>query len=185
MRVLVVIVVALLLQPLRPAAQAPAELYPILFVHGLCSSADTWSVMTAALGGANPSRYGTTVTRFSAGQTLPGQDASRKVFTIDFLGATGSSDPRDVAQVSIAAKAAELKQVINEIKRSTGRSKVIVVAHSLGGLVARWYIQRGAGATPYEGDVAALATIDTPHLVEPGGIRRARARARCLPFNAC
>ena len=65
-----------------------------------------------------------------------------------FVGATGSVDPRDVAQVSIAAKAVELKQVINEIKRSTGRTKVIVVGHSLGGLVGRWYIQRGAGATP-------------------------------------
>ena len=53
-RVIVLVLVAMLLQPLRPAAQAPAELYPILFVHGFCSSADTWSVMTAALTGANP-----------------------------------------------------------------------------------------------------------------------------------
>ena len=27
-----------------PPPRRPAELYPILFVHGFCSSADTWSV---------------------------------------------------------------------------------------------------------------------------------------------
>src|SRR5262249_19026509 len=104
------------------------------------------------------------VTRLTAGQVFPGQDASRKLFTIDFMGPAGGTDPRDAAQVSIAGKAAELKSVINEIKRITGQPKVIVVGHSLGGLVGRWYIQRGAGSTPYDGDVAALATIDTPNL---------------------
>ena len=104
------------------------------------------------------------MTQLSAGVALPGQDASRKMFAIDFRGLTGSADPLDVAQVSLAAKAGELKQVINEIKRFTGHSKVIVVGHSLGGLVGRWYIQRGAGASAYEGDVAALATIDAPNL---------------------
>ena len=164
-RVVTFALFAALFLPGRAVAQAPAaQLYPVLFVHGLCSSSDTWTVMTSALAAANPARYGTAATRLTAGQAFSGTDASRKLFTIDFLGPTGGTDPGQVAQVSIASKAGELKSVINEIKRITGQPKVIVVGHSLGGLVARWYIQRGAGTTPYEGDVAALATIDTPNL---------------------
>jgi pimeloyl-ACP methyl ester carboxylesterase len=136
--------------------------------------------MTTALIAANPGRFGTTVTRLSAGVVVPGTDPSRRTFTIDFRGASGSADPRDVAQVAIATKAVELKQVINEIKRVTGRPKVIVVGHSLGGLVARWYIQRGAGTTPYEGDVAALTEIDTPNL----GSTLAAFDERALEFDA-
>jgi len=180
-RVLALAALVIVLQPLRPAAQAPAsDLYPILFVHGFCSSSDTWSVMTTALTTANPGRFGTTVTRLSAGVVVPGTDATRKIFTIDFRGAGGTADPRDAAQVPIATKAVELKQVINEIKRITGRPKVIVVGHSLGGLVARWYMQRGAGTTPYEGDIAALAEIDSPNL----GSTLAAFDERALEFDA-
>jgi len=180
-RVFVLALVAVMLQPLRPAAQAPAsDLYPILFVHGFCSSSDAWSTMTAALIAANPDRFGTTVTRLSAGSVLSGTDPSRRIFTIDFRAANGSADPRDVSQVPIATKAVELKQVINEIKRVTGRPKVIVVGYSLGGLVGRWYIQRGAGTTPYEGDVAALAEIDTPNL----GSTVAAFDERAIEFGA-
>jgi pimeloyl-ACP methyl ester carboxylesterase len=164
-RVAVFVLVGVIVSAQWIAAQTPsAQLFPILFVHGFCSSSDTWTVMTSSLSGVNPARYGTAVTRLTASTSFPGQDATRKLFTIDFLGPTGGADPREAAQVSIAAKAIELKRVINEIKRITGQPKVIVVGHSLGGLVARWYIQRGAGTAPYEGDVAALATIDSPHL---------------------
>ena len=136
--------------------------------------------MTATLGAANPARYGTSGdARSSAGVAVPGQDRVAAAVHDRFPRPDRQRRSADVAQVPIAAKAAELKQVINEIKRITGHSKVIVVGHSLGGLVGRWYIQRGAGATPYEGDVAALATIDTPHLGSSlAAVRRAGARAR-------
>lgn len=149
--------------PARAWAQPLAPADPVLFVHGLCSSADTWATMTALLAAINPARYGTAVARVNADSVLSPPD-TRRMFAIDFQGLTGGFDPYNAAQVPIATKAVELKRVIDEIKRVTGRSRVIVVAHSLGGLVARWYIQHGAGGQAYAGDIAALVTIDTPHL---------------------
>ena len=74
-RVLVLALVAVLLQPLQAGAQAPAGPYPILFVHGFCSIADTWTVMTTALQAASPARFGTTVTALAARVVFPGQEA--------------------------------------------------------------------------------------------------------------
>ncbi|HYN89074.1 MAG TPA: alpha/beta fold hydrolase, partial [Ardenticatenaceae bacterium] len=50
------------------------------------------------------------------------------------------------------------------LKRS-GRDKVILVAHSMGGLVARAYVQ----SRDYRGDVAQVITLGTPHRGTPVG----------------
>ena len=52
---------------------------------------------------------------------------------------------------------------INQIKTQTGRSKVDIVAHSMGGLLAREYIE----SDYYGDDVGQLITIGTPHLGAP------------------
>ena len=52
-----------------------------------------------------------------------------------------------------------LRSVITCIKERTGANKVDLIAHSMGGLVARSYIQ---GPT-YENDVDELITLATPH----------------------
>ncbi|MDD5489818.1 MAG: alpha/beta hydrolase, partial [Candidatus Moranbacteria bacterium] len=59
--------------------------------------------------------------------------------------------------------AQKLKEKIDEIKKQTGRPKVDLVAHSMGGLVARHYIEGGN----YEGDVDQLITLGTPHKGAP------------------
>ncbi len=51
-----------------------------------------------------------------------------------------------------------LKEIINEIKFKTNRKKVIIVAHSMGGLIARRYIQVFG-----ENDVEKLILITTPN----------------------
>lgn len=56
-----------------------------------------------------------------------------------------------------------LKQKIEDVKGICGCGKVDLVAHSMGGLVARQYIQSGA----YEGDVDQLIFLGTPHLGAP------------------
>jgi hypothetical protein len=69
------------------------------------------------------------------------------------------------AQVDgLLAKTLELVQCIKELKRTTGRTKVALVAHSAGGIVARTYLQEALPGIPYEGDVSLLVTIGTPHL---------------------
>lgn len=52
-----------------------------------------------------------------------------------------------------------LKQRIADIKQKTGTDKVDLITHSMGGLVARSYIQ----SNDYAGDVRNLVTIAAPH----------------------
>lgn len=60
----------------------------------------------------------------------------------------------------ISLTASLLDQKINEIKTQTGSDRVDVVAHSMGGLVARNYISDPAKAQ----NVRKLFTLGTPHL---------------------
>ena len=60
---------------------------------------------------------------------------------------------------SVADSAAELKTRIQEILRETGSEKVNIIAHSKGGLDARWAVSRLGCASM----VASLTTINTPH----------------------
>lgn len=57
----------------------------------------------------------------------------------------------------------DLKQKITDIKNETGSEKVDIAAHSMGGLVAREYIEGDA----YQSDVDQLVTLGTPHRGAP------------------
>ena len=148
---------------------AAAEL-PVLFVHGFCSSADTWNETLPQL---SVRRYGDDVPRVfesSIGKAAVRTSISQgaKTFRIDFSDLANGFDLLAVANVPTVRKAGELKVVIDAIKRFTGAPGVIVVAHSLGGLATRAYIQgigrdRNGAAIPYGRDVAALIMISTPN----------------------
>ena len=56
-----------------------------------------------------------------------------------------------------------LMAAIDEAKTATGQSQIILIAHSMGGLVARAYIE----GPDYRGDVKALFTFGSPHLGSP------------------
>lgn len=57
-----------------------------------------------------------------------------------------------------------LKEKIKEVKRVCDCDKVDLVAHSMGGLVARQYVQ---SADAYENDIDQLIFLGTPHLGAP------------------
>ena len=149
---------------------AVAAEWPVLFVHGFCSSAETWNETIPQL---STRRFGTDVPRVY--ESIIGKAASRtpvaagtKTFRIDFSDLSGGFELLAVANVPTVRKAGELKAVIDAIKRFTGAPKVIVVGHSLGGLAARAYIQgigqnRQGATVAYGGDVAALIMISTPN----------------------
>ena len=59
----------------------------------------------------------------------------------------------------IRAAAALLDRHVRQICARTGHSRVDVVGHSLGGLIARYYVQRLGG----DARVHTLVTLDTPH----------------------
>ncbi|MFA6393446.1 MAG: Ig-like domain-containing protein [Patescibacteria group bacterium] len=56
-----------------------------------------------------------------------------------------------------------LKEKIRQVKERTGASKVDLVAHSMGGLIARSYIQGG----DYQEDINQVIFLGTPHLGAP------------------
>jgi triacylglycerol lipase len=59
----------------------------------------------------------------------------------------------------IRAVAARLDQLVEKTCEETGYEKVHVVGHSLGGLIARYYVQRLGG----DARVHTLCTLGTPH----------------------
>jgi len=74
--------------------------------------------------------------------------------------------------VDIRDSASKLARRVNEIKALTGSSKVDLVGHSEGGLIARYYIQRLGGVanvddyvsigTPHQGTLLALLGLLSP-----------------------
>ena len=65
----------------------------------------------------------------------------------------------DWRQPNEASAQQYLKPTIQQVKQITGGSKVDLIAHSMGGLVARSYIQ----GSSYGNDVDQLITLGTPH----------------------
>ena len=104
---------------------------------------------------------------------------------------TNPTDPTNVARISVLNKADELSNVIKAIIGITGIRDVNIVAHSMGGLVARAYAESmassgvcynyaenatdyyadtcspGTGSDAYRGDVANIITLDTPNNGSP------------------
>ena len=62
--------------------------------------------------------------------------------------------------------AKKLGEKIRDIRKYTGSSRIDVVAHSMGGLVARAYIEE-LGGIEYENDIDSLITVGTPHFGSP------------------
>lgn len=149
----------------------PAD-YPLIFVHEYCSDSRSWDTMFQNL---PRRRYGDELIRLyrdaDGAITVRGEPPGRdsQSFAIDFFDADHRTFlPSAVADISIRRKAAELKSAIDYIKTTTGHTRVIVVAHGMGGLVARAYAQGFATtpadvAIPYASDIADLITIGTPH----------------------
>jgi len=117
---------------------------PVVLVHGLASNAATWAEYTkqggylAALG----------LRGFAVGD---GQAE----------GAMLMGDPSQPLKQTktIAQNAEELARYIAGVKRATGAQTVDLVAHGMGGIVSRYYIDRLMG----DRDVAQLIMLGAPH----------------------
>jgi len=126
------------------AAEIEIAPRPVVLVHGFISSAATWAEYTR-LGG------------FLASLGLAG-------YAVGDGQAPGVLRIGDVKQPtqptnSIAQNAAVLAQYIGSIKQRTGAQQVDLVAHSMGGLIARYYLDR---LMPQR-DVAQLLMLGTSH----------------------
>jgi hypothetical protein len=129
--------------------------YPIVFLHGHSfskgysaeSSLDSFDEMQIKLEGDNYLNAGT-ITLYSEVNETKGLWSLinypltlRTSYYFDFL-----KDPNNPAVIqtkseNIDSYAVRLKEIISKVKEKTGRKKVILITHSMGGLVARRYVQ--------------------------------------------
>lgn len=154
-------------------AQNAGPQYPIIFVHGLGSSGATWETMIKGLDNVG----------YLTGGRLRAADSGPICYWRDdwkddadpsaYLGAIPSAIPdykryfaidfTDSFDLSFYEQARQLKVVIDCVKALTNTTKVSLVAHSMGGLASRFYLQSLAGGAAYGSDVQRLITIGTPH----------------------
>lgn len=125
---------------------------PVVLVHGVTSSAATWASYTKPDG-------------YLASMGLRG-------FAVGDGQAEGMMSTGDTSQPlkqtnTIAQNAEELARYVAGVKRATGAQMVDLVAHSMGGLISRYYIDRlMAERMPDQGkdrDVAQLIMLGSPH----------------------
>jgi len=139
--------------------------FPVIFIHGLNSSALAWAEPGSSFKDFLTSHGGWTFGGSPAydpnTNTVNGILGNGDFYTVDFSGNT---------YFGLDVQGGELSAVIQAVLvNNPGKSKVILVAHSMGGLVAREYVQglskdfRTLQYIAYRGDVDKLVTVGTPH----------------------
>lgn len=165
--------------------------YPILFIHGLGSNSSTWNTTTNFMYSQYGFTYGgrfdfclnfdgdntTTNKNF---YSAPGADialytptlTAGDYYYVNFgVGSDGSVYPTSSnsgyvlsEQQAIVKQGTALRLAIHDVLQKTGRDKVILMGHSMGGLAAREYLQNSYNWQPDgKHHVAKLATTGTPH----------------------
>lgn len=166
--------------------------YPILFIHGLNSNSETWNMFTKKLDDLYGLAYGgrmdyclnfdlqnkTSNTQF--GSVAGGKEDigtfSSTLLPADYyylnfdVGYDGSFHPSGNAtnvlsnQSAIAKQGMALRHAIKQVLKTTGKNKVILVGHSMGGLASREYLQnKSLWQADGEHHIAKLVTTGTPH----------------------
>jgi pimeloyl-ACP methyl ester carboxylesterase len=158
--------------------------YPIIFIHGLNSNCETWNSFTNYLdlnygltyGGRidyclnnDDSNYTSNLSSDLALYTASTSLIVGDYYFINFdIGIDGSFHPNGNAnevlsnQSAIAKQGRAVADAIQIILQKTGKDKVILMAHSMGGLAARDYLQNWVQTDGFH-HVAKLATTGTPH----------------------
>jgi pimeloyl-ACP methyl ester carboxylesterase len=163
--------------------------YPIIFIHGLNSSSTIWNNFTDFMdinylfsyGGrfdislnddndlyhANLNIYPNPTVgadiAFYQSTLYNGGDYYYVNFAVNSAGAFDPACANLSNQSAIAKQGKALKRVIMEVMQLTGRDKVILMGHSMGGLAAREYIQNPSNWVDTNHHVAKIVTTGTPH----------------------
>jgi triacylglycerol lipase len=150
-----------------------ARPYPIIFIHGLASSANVWIPYRNYLVNNGGWTFGgipayNQITKtvdincpFDPTQLIACTGSAGDFYTLNF--SDNQNLPFDVEGGELAAT---IKAVLDA---NPGKTKVLLVSHSMGGLAAREYLQglaREANSIttiPYRDDVAKLITLGTPN----------------------
>lgn len=159
--------------------------YPIIFIHGLNSSSETWNDSTDYLDSQYSYVYGgrfdfclnadgnniTTNKNFypAAGADIAAFESTvinGDYYYVNFnVKVDGSFNTNVLSnQSAIAKQGAAVKKAVERVLQLTGKDKVILVGHSMGGLASREYIQNPSNwQADNKHHVAKLLTIGTPH----------------------
>lgn len=155
--------------------------YPVIFIHGLNSDYKTWNEMIFHLHDQWGWSYGGNMdfnlnydgNNFTSVLTEDFHDFENQIVAADFYTINFNVD-RDgnfgtgsnlSNQAAITKQGIAVRNAIWHVMNITGRDKVILVGHSMGGLAAREYLQN----EPYwvepniNHHVAKLCTVGTPH----------------------
>lgn len=159
--------------------------YPIIFIHGLNSSSETWNTSTDyydtqygfTFGGrfdfclnadnnnslANKNFYPTAGADIAAFESLvQNGDYFYVNFNVNPNGVVGTTVLSN--QSAIAKQGAAVRVAVQRVMEVTGKNKVILVGHSMGGLASREYIQNSYNwQADNQHHVAKFLTLGTPH----------------------
>ena len=178
--------------PLNPSVTVPSTNggqqnlpYPVIFVHGLYSDKTTWFSLINDLQNWYGWSYGGNM-NFCLNQdnniytsnlsndykdwtvmsSLGAADLYTVNFDVDINGLDANSSTRiESNESAIKKQGLAIRDAIKHVLQVTGRDKVILTGHSMGGLASREYIQNPAIWQSVDGrhHVAKLLTIGTPH----------------------
>ena len=166
--------------------------YPIIFIHGLNSKSSIWDDTTNFMDTNYLFTFGgrfdfclnyDNIYTYSRKIFYPNSNADIALFTPSYLvngdyyyvnfdvATNGSVFPTSSNSVlsnqsAIAKQGYALREAIYRVMEITGRDKVILVGHSMGGLCAREYLQNPENWTEpnVNHHIAKLITTGTPHM---------------------
>lgn len=164
--------------------------YPVIFIHGYYSDATTWDITANFLDTTYSFTYGgcfnyclnSDNNNYNSNLNFyPTNGADLTIFQstwkagdyyyVNFdVGSNGtrpaSGTLNDVKsnQASIYKQGLAIRDAIQRVLQMTGRDKVVLVCHSMGGLAARQYLQNPSyWQSNGQSRVAKLVTLGTPH----------------------
>ncbi len=150
-----------------------ARPYPVIFMHGMASTADTWIAYRSYLINNADWTFGGIPTYNQATKTVDiicPPDPDLRIKCTGSFGDFYTLNFSDNQGLSLDVQGGELAVIIQAVlEQNPGATKVLLIGHSTGGLAAREYLQglaRGLDSVttiPYREDIAKLITIGTPH----------------------
>ena len=153
--------------------------YPVILVHGLASNSDTWFTLynyvlanNWSYGGRMDFCLNSDVNNSVANLTSDITDFTTTLTDADFYLVNFDVEANGVAfynnvlsnQAAIYKQGIAIKKAIAHVLAVTGKDKVVILVHSMGGLATRQYIQNASLWQPDgKHHIAKLATLGTPH----------------------